>query len=348
MPRLDGLLATRRPRSHEEERIWAAHVVSVEGETVGAPQYETDRARFLGRGRTIRNPTAIHDGHPLSNTVGPVLDPIFSLHRRVRLAPGATARITFTTLAGRDREALLAAADKFRDTAAFERTATLAWTQAQVQLRHLGISADEAHLFQRLATRVLYFDPTLRASPELLQRNTRGASALWAHGISGDVPIVLLRIDHSEDREIVRQLLRAHHYWRMKGLAVDLVIVNEQAHSYAGRPPGRDGVARPGGASRGGSGPAYGRGSIFVLKGESPRPRDPGPAACGFASHPAVAARRAWPSRSSVSCGPSRPRRARRGPSRRCSRRRRGPPAAAGARVLQRPRGLRSRRAGST
>jgi cyclic beta-1,2-glucan synthetase len=274
--RLDGLLATRRPRSHEEERMWAAHVVSVEGETVGAPQYETDRARFLGRGRTIRNPAAIHEGHPLSNTVGPVLDPIFSMRRRVRLAPGTTARITFTTLAGQDREALVAAADKYRDTAAFERTATLAWTQAQVQLRHLGISGDEAHLFQRLATRVLYFDPTLRASPELLQRNTRGPSGLWAHGISGDVPIVLLRIDHSEDREILRQLLRAHHYWRLKGLAVDLVIVNEQAYSYAGDLQGTvESLVRAAQAAAG-QDPHEGRGGIFVLKGDSldPESRD--------------------------------------------------------------------------
>ncbi|MGH7396752.1 MAG: GH36-type glycosyl hydrolase domain-containing protein, partial [Candidatus Rokuibacteriota bacterium] len=188
--------------------------------------------RFLGRGRTIRTPMSIVDGRPLSNTAGSVLDPIFSLRRRIRLAPGETARLTFSTLTAPSREVALALADKYRDPATFERTVTLAWTQAQVQCHHLGIEPDETHLFQNLASRILYSDPTLRPSAEVLARNASGPSALWAQRISGDLPIVLVRIDELEDRGIVRQLLRAHEYWRAKGLAVDLVIVNEKAHSY--------------------------------------------------------------------------------------------------------------------
>ena len=109
---------------------------------------------------------------------------------------------------------------------------TLAWTQAQVQLHHLRVDADEAHLFQRLANRVIYSDPTLRPSSDLLQRGVGGQSKLWPAGISGDLPIVLVRIDDTDDLEIVRELVRAHEYWRMKRLCVDLVIVNERPPSY--------------------------------------------------------------------------------------------------------------------
>jgi cyclic beta-1,2-glucan synthetase len=233
VPELDAVLATRRPRSPEEAPVWAAHVVVVEGDTVGGVQLETDRARFLGRGRGIRTPMSVIDGRPLSNTVGSVLDPIVSLRRRVRLPAGGTARVAFSTLVAPSREEALGLADKYRDPATFERVAMLAWTQAQVQLHHLGIAPDEAHLFQALANRVLYADPSLRPSADVLTRNTRGASALWGHGISGDVPIVLVRIDESEDRDIVRQLLRAHEYWRLRQLAVDLVIMNERTPSYS-------------------------------------------------------------------------------------------------------------------
>ncbi|MGH7349263.1 MAG: GH36-type glycosyl hydrolase domain-containing protein, partial [Candidatus Rokuibacteriota bacterium] len=229
---LGALLATRRVRSAAEAAVWAAHTVVVEGQLGGGAQYETDRGRFLGRGRTIRTPMSIVDGRPLSNTAGSVLDPIFSLRRRIRLAPGETARLTFSTLTAPSRDAALALADKYRDPATFERTVTLAWTQAQVQCHHLGIEPDETHLFQNLAGRILYSDPTLRPSAEVLARNVSGPSALWAQRISGDLPIVLIRIDELEDRGIVRQLLRAHEYWRAKGLAVDLVILNEKAHSY--------------------------------------------------------------------------------------------------------------------
>ncbi len=232
VPELDVLLATRRPRSPDEPRLWLAHVMAVEGEAVGDLQWETDRARFLGRGRSIRTPISVIDGRALSNTVGFVLDPIVSLRRRLRVPPGTTARVTFATVFGPSREGVLTVAEKYRDGATFDRAATLAWTRAQVQLRHLGIHPDEAQLFQRLANRVLFLDRSLRPAAELLSRDTGGAPSLWPHGISGDVPIVLVQIDEPEDVGIVRQLLRAHEYWRLKQLDVDLVILNERAPSY--------------------------------------------------------------------------------------------------------------------
>ncbi|HVH17601.1 MAG TPA: glucoamylase family protein, partial [Myxococcota bacterium] len=273
-PQQNALLATRRPRSPQDPPIWAAHVVAVEGERVGGVQYETDRARFLGRGRGVHTPLSIVDGRPLSNTVGSVLDPIFSLRVRVRLAPGSSARVTFSTVVAPSRDAVLDLADKFHDPAIFDRVVTLARTEAQVALRHLGVDADEAHLFQRLANRILYADPSLRASSEALQRATGGARALWPHSISGDLPIVLVRIDDPSDQQIVRQLLRAHEYWRLKQLAVDLVMVNEQGISYAGDlQAALEALVRTSQSQLGHEvHPAHGR--VFILRGDRLTPED--------------------------------------------------------------------------
>jgi cyclic beta-1,2-glucan synthetase len=227
------LLATRRRQSERETPVWAAHVVSVEGETVGELQCETDRSRFIGRGHDARNPVSVVDGRPLSNTVGSVLDPVISLRRTVRIPPGTTARVAFSTMVAPTRDQVMELADKYRGPTTVERTLALAWTQAQVQLQHLGISLDEAHLFQRVANSVLYSDPSTRPPSDVLIRSTLERSALWAHGISGDLPIVLVRIDEAEDLEIVRQMLRAHEYWRMKQLSTDLVVINERSSSYA-------------------------------------------------------------------------------------------------------------------
>jgi len=227
-----AILATRRRRSPGEPEIWAAHRAVVEGETVGEPEIETDRARFLGRGREVRAPIAVMDGRPLSNTVGAVLDPVFALRHRVRVPPGRTVRIAYWTVVASSRGEVLDLIDKHEDTTAFDRAATLAWTQAQVQLSYLGIDAEQAGLFQRLAGHVLYADPSLRPSSDAIRRGGGGPAALWAQGISGDLPIVLARIDDIEDVAIVRQLLRAHEYWRMKHLAVDLVILNDRTSSY--------------------------------------------------------------------------------------------------------------------
>ncbi|HET6619046.1 MAG TPA: glucoamylase family protein [Dongiaceae bacterium] len=229
---IGAILATRRRRAPTEPEVWAAHLAAVEGETVGKPEVETDRARFLGRSRGVRAALAVIDGRPLSNTVGTVLDPAFALRHRVRVAAGAIVRIAFWTMVAPTREAVLDLADKYRDITAFDRAATLAWTQAQVQLHYLGITAIEAGLFQRLAGHLLYAAPTMRASSEAILRGAGGQPGLWGQGISGDLPIVLLRIADTEHLDIAHQLLQAHEYWRMKQIAVDLVILNERASSY--------------------------------------------------------------------------------------------------------------------
>ncbi|MEX1105354.1 MAG: glycosyl hydrolase family 65 protein, partial [Ilumatobacteraceae bacterium] len=228
-----ALVATRRPRSPDDPTIWVAHMATVEDHATGVIQYETDRARFLGRGRSVRTPVSVIDGRPLSNTVGAVLDPILSLRCRVSIAPGDTVHVVFTTAVADTRDHVLDLADKYRTPSAYERAAILAWTHARVQMHHLGIEAAEAQVFQRLANRVIYSDPSLRTTPNVMVRNERGAPSLWAYGISGDLPIVVVRIDEVDDLDLVRQLLRAHEYWGLKLLDVDLVIINEHGATYA-------------------------------------------------------------------------------------------------------------------
>jgi cyclic beta-1,2-glucan synthetase len=229
----NSLIARRRPRSEKDEAVWGVHTIVTEGDRVGAVQYETDRARFLGRGHDPSAPLAVVEDRPLSNTVGAVLDPVFSLRQRVRLQPGETARVCFSTAFARTRDEALRLADKYHDTRTFEREASMAWTKAQVELRHLQMDADEAHLFQRLAGRLLYSDPSLRPQPHVLAMNSRTQAGLWAYGIGGDLPLMIVRISESGDLQAVRQILRGHEYLRLKGLQFDLLILNDHPPSYA-------------------------------------------------------------------------------------------------------------------
>ncbi len=232
LPEFGALIATRRKRSPHEPEVWAAHFAVVEGDILSDPQYESDRARFLGRGLSPGTAAVVVKGLPLSNTIGTVLDPIFSIRQNISVPAGKVARISFWTIVASSRDELLDLIDKHHDRSAFDRAKTLAWTQAQVQLRHLDISPDEASDFQRLASPILYSDPRFRVSSEAMIRGAGSQAGLWPHSISGDLPIVLLRIDDIEDMAQVRQVLRAHEYWRMKRLAVDVVIINERASSY--------------------------------------------------------------------------------------------------------------------
>jgi cyclic beta-1,2-glucan synthetase len=263
-----ALLATRRKRTPSDPDIWAAHHAVVEADASGDVQVETDRARFVGRGRELRTAVASGSDRALSGSVGHVLDPVFALRHRVRVPPGGTVRIAFWTATGRSREQVLNLVDKHHEPNAFARACTLAWTQAQVQLRHLGIDAAEAALFQRLAGYVLFADASMRPSADVILRGAGGPESLWSQGISGDVPIVLLRIADIEDVPLARQLLRAHEYWRSKRLAVDLVILNERASSYIQDLQGTLETALRTSQSRPRVGGDSADGSVFVLRAD--------------------------------------------------------------------------------
>jgi cyclic beta-1,2-glucan synthetase len=224
-----GILFSRRPRGADESPTWAFHVLGVEGR-LGAVEWETDRARFLGRGRSPANPVAL-EGRALSGTTGAVLDPVAAIRDRVRLAPGAFVRVTFATGVAPDRDVALSLVRKYRDGSLAARALSMAFTHVHITLQQLGLSDDEAMLFDRLASRVFGFDESC-ISPGDLARNTLGQSNLWRYGISGDLPIVLVSVTEAASLPLVRQLLHAQEYWRVKGLRADLVILNEHPAEY--------------------------------------------------------------------------------------------------------------------
>ncbi len=227
-----AITATRRPRSAEERQLWCVHVMDSGKERVGPVTCETDRARFLGRGRTPRDPAALEGEGPLSGTTGAVLDPVFALRTRVRLAPGQSASVAFTTLVATSPERAFELADRYHDPHAAQRALDLAWTSNQVELRELGLTPADAAVFQELAGDLFYGNPGLRPPQSELRRNRGSQPLLWTAGLSGDWPILLATIESADGLSTLRQLLAAHRYWRRRGMTVDLVVLNMAASTY--------------------------------------------------------------------------------------------------------------------
>jgi cyclic beta-1,2-glucan synthetase len=243
-----ALLAWRTPRGANEPAMWATHVLALpsmvgenrngigsgngSGSEAQAPdvQFETSRGRFIGRGRTLQRPAALEGD--LSNEAGHVLDPIFSLRGRVTLSPGERLQLAFVTGAAADRAGAVSLAEKYRDMRAVERVVALSRSQAQLVPRQMRVSVEDLGRFRRLASHVLFPSATLRASEQALRRNRLGQSRLWSHGISGDLPIVLVQIGDTLDLDLAREALTAHAYWRMQGLKVDLVILDQETAGY--------------------------------------------------------------------------------------------------------------------
>ncbi|MGC1453754.1 MAG: glucoamylase family protein, partial [Nitrospirota bacterium] len=227
-----AILCTRRPRSRDEHAPWMFHLMVVHGAEIGEVSYETDRSRFIGRGRTAADPQAMDRSGALSGSQGSVLDPIVAIQYRITLDPEGSATVNIVSGIGETRNSCLGLVDKYQDRRLADRVFDLAWTHSQVVLRQINATEADAQLYGRLAGSVLYANSSLRADSGIIQKNRRGQSGLWGYSISGDIPIVLLRIEDPAHVDLVRQLVQAHEYWRLKGLAVDLVISNEDHAGY--------------------------------------------------------------------------------------------------------------------
>lgn len=234
LPDRQAILCTRRRRTPGEQVPWMFHLLAAPGAVADEPSYETDRAKFIGRGRTAANPVVLDSSSPsmLSNTDGSVLDPIVSIRRTITLSPDESATVQIISGVADTREGALALLEKYCDRHFVERAFEMAWFQSQEVRHHLNASEADAQVYGRLAGSVIYGNALRRAAPSVIARNQLGQSGLWRFAISGDLPIVLIRIGDLSRIDLVKQVLQAHAYWRMKGLTSDLVIMNEDFSGY--------------------------------------------------------------------------------------------------------------------
>jgi hypothetical protein len=227
-----AILCTRRARSITDQTPWMFQLLTAQGGNVADVSYETDRMRFVGRGRTPVAPCAMLETSALIGSEGSVLDPIVAIRCLIALDPDQSATVDLVSGAAPSREACVTLVEKYQDRRFADRAFDLAWTHNSVTLRQINATEGDAELYGRLASSVLYHNAALRADTGVLRLNRRGQSGLWGYAISGDLPIVLLKIADSSQIDLARQMIRCHAYWRLKGLAVDLVIWNEDHISY--------------------------------------------------------------------------------------------------------------------
>ncbi|MGE5213398.1 MAG: GH36-type glycosyl hydrolase domain-containing protein [Nitrospirota bacterium] len=229
LPSCEALVARRRLRAPDDRPVWAAHLMVPES-SIEAPEFETDRSKFLGRGRTPENPEALT--RRLTNSVGAVLDPVFSLRRRVTILPNQRFQFALVTVVAESREAIVALAGRYAEFHTCARAFETAWSRSQLEMRRLRIRRADVQTFQQLAGLIIFPQAQLRPPPARLGRGTEGQRGLWRQGISGDLPIVVVTIGHLRDIEVVREILTAHTFWHLRGLKVDLVLVSEELPSY--------------------------------------------------------------------------------------------------------------------
>jgi cellobiose phosphorylase len=227
-----AIICGRRPRSDKDSFPFMLHLMAVHGNSVKAASYETNRGKFIGRCGVLTDPAAMHDSGSLTDSEGPVLDPIVSIRCTIELGPQELAVIDYVTGICGSRDEAQKLMEKYRDRNLADRVFSLAWTHGQVALQQINATEADAQLYGRLASAIVYANPAWRAAASVLKKNLRGQPDLWGYSISGDLPVVLVRIENTDNIGLIAQMVQAHSYWRMKGLAVDLVIWNEDHSVY--------------------------------------------------------------------------------------------------------------------
>ena len=221
---LGAIFASRRPSAPDEPRPFCFHAAVAPGG--GAPMsYETDRMRFVGRGRTAGEAQALDSDAPLAGNAGAVLDAIAAIRVPLVLAAGASCTVDWFTGVGATRAECEALVRRCREPGAGDRVIEAAGAWRDETLRRIGASSADALVYEQLAGAVVCASPALRAPAPAIAANERGQSSLWRFGVSGDLPIVLVRVQDADGLDLVRQMVRAHAFWKACGIASEMMIV---------------------------------------------------------------------------------------------------------------------------
>ncbi|MFO7547216.1 MAG: glucoamylase family protein, partial [Trueperaceae bacterium] len=229
-PSPNALMLRHRRRSPKDPSVSWLHQVIAEHDAVPRVSVETERERFLGRWGSYAAPAALMHHGSLAGVTEAPLDPIVALRDEVDLEAHGTRRIAFLASAGEtDVLAEEALAPLLRWDAvdhAFARAAE----HAKVELERLHLDGRRWQVAQRLQAALVY--PRPAAAETVAPASAIGMAGLWRFGISGDLPVLLVRLRDLEVDALVATLLQAHAFGRGRTLEADLVLLNEHDDVY--------------------------------------------------------------------------------------------------------------------
>jgi cyclic beta-1,2-glucan synthetase len=238
-PAQQAIFCTCDPRVAQKQMPRMYHAMRAYGTQDTSFSYETDRLKFIGRGNTLADAREMRAGGPLSNSDGAVLDPVVSIRCRIALEPGETVFLYLALGIGEKKESCEKLIAKYSDRVVADSVFTGLDASDKALLAKLMASEEDLWLYRQCTALMIYgreWQPSDRERDKTTEKTgagrNAGRSGLWRHSISGDLPIGLLTVKDLASLELVEQLVRIYSLWLVKGLAVDLVIINDNQGNY--------------------------------------------------------------------------------------------------------------------
>ena len=227
----EDVLVKRKKRGVNEKNIYLGASLYTEHETIGEFEIEIDKEKFLGKTYNLI-PEMVKESKPYSQNMGLVTDSCLATKRTIKIMPGEEIIFDLIICVSKDKETILNLLKKYKNTKIITKTIELARAKVEAETIYLGLKGTDIEKYQKLLSYILFNNPLKKLTLEKLPKKIYSQSNLWKYGISGDIPIMLVKIEDLNDMYVVKDILRAHEYFRSKNIKVDLVILNGEENSY--------------------------------------------------------------------------------------------------------------------
>ncbi len=225
------ILVKRKAKDEKQQDIYLGVNFYTENETVGELEFELDKERIMGR-QNVELPIAVEQSIPLGRKVGRTTDPLIAMRRTINIRPSEKVVLNLILAVSESREKAIALIQENRNNESITRNRNLARAKVEAESMYLGVRASEIVEYQKMLTYLLYQNPLKLLMYKGKIPEEAMQSELWKYGISGDLPILLVKVKEVTDSYVVRDCLKAFEYFRVKNIKIDLVIINEEKKTY--------------------------------------------------------------------------------------------------------------------
>ncbi len=225
-----AILVKRRKRAQTDNELFMAIHLYTENPTIGELEYEIDKEKFLGR-NNILLPNAVEHSIPFTKQILLTTDPIVAFRRTIQIKPKEKVSLTLIIAMGEEKEEVIEKLRKYQNEETIRRSMQLSKAKVEAENRYLEVKGTEIETYQKMLSYLLQSNPFKKmVYPEILGKAMQ--SSLWQYGISGDLPIILVKTIEETDSEVITEVLKAYSYFRLKNMMTDLIIINKEKHSY--------------------------------------------------------------------------------------------------------------------
>lgn len=217
------ILINRIKRENEKELYVGVCFYTDDDNTVGELEYEIN-------GNIVDK--YVENSIPFSKKITRQTEPVIAFRRTIKVPQNEKVSLNYIITASENREEVLENLEYYLNEENIKREYELSKARAEEEAKYLRVTSENLKYYQRMLPYIIFHNPMKRLYVNKISKNKHSQEELWKYGISGDLPIVLVRIKNIDNISVVGEMLKAYEYYKTKNIKFDLIILDEEKNSY--------------------------------------------------------------------------------------------------------------------